>query len=154
MKKNYILKFLRTSPSSHRTWRCLPTVKPICEKTYQFIIIFPMEPERMKETLCLTPSFYFQTGEVHKIITPQLIRNVIDQGLVRITSTAGRSNKTADNPFKVEYGSMPSFCSALVYISRNRNRWPVAQRNRPPLRSWLADAPQRRPQKYARLRVD
>ena len=57
--------------------------------------------------------------------------NVIDQRLVRITSSAGRFNKTADDSFKQEFGSMPSFCSALVYISRNRNRWPATQRNQP-----------------------
>ncbi len=58
---------------------------------------------------------------------------VIDQLLASITSTAGPSNKTADIPFKQEFGSMASFCSALVYISRRRNRWPIAKRMLPKL---------------------
>lgn len=58
---------------------------------------------------------------------------VIDQALQTITSSAGPSNKTAAVPFKVEFGSLPSFCSALVYLSRKRNHWPAAKQNLPKL---------------------
>ena len=57
--------------------------------------------------------------------------NCSKQQLTRVTSGAGSSNKTASDPFKQQFGSMSSFCSALIYISRKKDRWPIAQRNQP-----------------------
>lgn len=48
--------------------------------------------------------------------------------IIAASSLSSNSNRSADSPFDVEYGKMQSLCSALVYIARNRNRWPAARR--------------------------